>query len=131
MMGGTNSLDVARLTGSRSPKTAVVILSMYGDETYVIEALRSGAKGYVLKTSPMDELVFAIREVVRGHRYLGSSLSEKALDFYSRKAKTTSPGDLTTRERELLQLTAQGYTAKKVAELWGISPRTVESTGPA
>ncbi len=127
MIGGTNGFEVTRLTGSRSPETAVIILSMYGDESYVIEALRSGARGYVLKTAPIGELVFAIREVAGGHRYLSASLSEKAIDFYTKKAKVTENDKLSVREREILQLVAQGLTSEKIAETWNISPRTVET----
>ncbi len=129
MMGGMNGLEVTRQVGKRSVKTAVVILSMYGNESYVHEALRSGAKGYILKESTSDELVRAVRQAAIGRRYLSSSLSERAIDAYVDKAEDSSldPYDtLTTREREVLHLAAQGYTNADIAARLYISRRTVE-----
>jgi len=127
MMGALNGLEITRQVLSRSPRTSVIILSMYSDESYVIEALRSGAKGYVLKASPTEELVFAIREVVAGHRFLSSTLTEKALDSYIQKSKDAQSDNLTIREREIMQLAVQGHTNAQIAEILCISRRTVES----
>jgi two-component system response regulator NreC len=129
MMGGLNGLEVARQVSKQSTKTAIVILSMYNNEAYVLEALRSGAKGYVLKDSTTAELVKAIREAQIGRHYLSASLSERAIENYIEKSKETylDPYDtLTTREREVLHLAAQSCTNAEIAESLYISRRTVE-----
>ena len=127
MMGALNGLEITRQVLSRSPHTAVIILSMYGDESYVIEALRSGAKGYVLKSSPTEELVYAIHKVTAGHRFLSATLTEKALDSYMQKSQNPMTDNLTIREREIMQLAVQGHTNSDIAAILYISRRTVES----
>jgi len=130
MMPGLNGLEVARQSSHRSPRTNVVILSMYNNEAYVLEALRAGAKAYVLKASTSDELVRAIREVVAGRRYLSPPLSERAIQAYSQKAESAAVDayeTLTTREREILQLAAEGCTNAEIATRLSISPRTAET----
>jgi two-component system response regulator NreC len=129
MMPGINGIEVTRQIRKLSPKTSVVILSMYGNESYVIEALRAGAKAYVLKESTANELVTAIREVAANHRYLSKTLSERAIEAYmqmSRDSVMDPYANLTTREREILHLAAQGYTSAKIASHLYISRRTVE-----
>jgi DNA-binding NarL/FixJ family response regulator len=129
MMPGLNGLDVARQIARRFPATRVVVLSMYGDQAHILEALRNGAAAYVLKGSDATEIVRAIREVSAGRRYLSPSLSEHALADYVEKAKV-APVDsyetLTTREREVLHLAAEGYTNVQIGERLSVSPRTVE-----
>ncbi len=129
MLGDINGLEVARYVKTHSPKTTIVILSMYDNEGYVIEALRAGAKGYVLKESTATELVRAIREAIAGHRYLGSPLSERAIETYLQKTNSpdSDPYDmLTPREREVLSLATQGLTNAAIASRLYISRRTVE-----
>ena len=130
MMPGLNGLEVTRQVGRRSPRTRVVILSMYGNEAYVVEALKAGAKAYVLKESTSEELVRAIREAVVDRHYLSSPLSEHAIKAYIEKAEAAGLDPylrLTTRERQVLHLAAQGLTSAEIAARLFISPRTVET----
>jgi two-component system response regulator NreC len=127
MMPGLNGLEVTRQVGQRSPQTRVIILSMHSSEGYVLEALRHGAAGYVLKASSAADLIKAVHEVVAGHHYLSPPLSEHAIEAYVQKAKDTRLDKyetLTTREREVLHLAAEGYNNPEVAERLTISPYT-------
>lgn len=126
MMPGLNGLEVTRLV---KDWTRVVILSMHANEAYVLEALRNGAYAYVLKDSTADDLVQAVRSVVEGRRFLSAPLSERAIEAYLLKAQAAplDPYDtLTSREREVLQLLAEGLTNNEVSARLSISPRTVE-----
>jgi two-component system response regulator NreC len=130
MMAGINGLEVTRQLNKKCPDTGIVILSMHSNEAYVLEALRSGAKAFVLKESPPEELIGAVRSVAGGKRFLSAPLSERAIEAYTQKTevKASDPIDqLTTREREILQLTVQGYSNADVASRLYISPRTVET----
>jgi two-component system, NarL family, response regulator NreC len=129
MMGSMNGLEVTKRVTKQFPNTSVVILSMYGDESYVVEALRVGAKAYALKEAPSEDLLRAIREAAAGHRYLGSSLSDRAIEMYMHKIASTvqDPYDtLSPREREVMHLVAQGKTSAEIAAKLFISRRTVE-----
>jgi len=102
MMPELNGQEVARRVHKRFPKTRIVVLSMHSSEPYVMEALRNGAAGYVLKDASCADLIYAVREVMAGRRYLSPPLSERAIDAYQEKAKAAvSDGHdmLTTRER--------------------------------
>jgi two-component system response regulator NreC len=130
MMPSINGLEATRQISESCPRTQVIILSMHADEGYVLESLRNGAAGYVLKDSSADDLVRAVREVVKGRRYLSAPLSERAIEVYMQKARETPPDPyetLTNREREMLHLTAQGHSSTEIAERLSISPRTVET----
>jgi two-component system response regulator NreC len=130
MMPGINGLEVARQVSHHSPQTRIIVLSMYGNEPYVLEALRNGAVGYVLKDANAAELLRAVHEVIAGRRYLSPPLSEHAIEAYLQKAQDAVLDlyeTLTTREREVLQLAAEGRTNADIAAVLYVSPRTVET----
>lgn len=129
MMPGLNGLDVIRQVVQRSPRTAIIVLSMYADESYVLRALRLGALGYVLKNASSTDLLKAIEAVLGGRTYLSEPLSERAITAYVDKARER-PADpyesLTPREREVFKLVAEGLTTAAIADRLTISPRTAE-----
>jgi len=121
-----NGLDAAREIHQASPRTRTILLTMHTEDPYVGKALQAGIKGYVLKTQASADLIQAIREVHRGAIYLSPGVSRAVVDAYL--AKTELPIDpLTARERQVLQLVAEGKTTKEVAVLLGISVKTAES----
>ena len=129
MLADMSGLGVIRQVRKRSPHTVAVVLSMYGNDCYVVEALQAGAVAYVLKDSPPEELLRAVREAAAGRRYLAPPLSDRAIEAYLRRSEESKldPYDmLTSREREVLHLAAQGLTSPEVANRLCISPRTVE-----
>jgi DNA-binding NarL/FixJ family response regulator len=130
MMPELNGLEVTRQVRVLPTPPAVIILSMHADETYVLDALRSGAGAYVLKESDSQQLIQAVRAVLAGQRYLSPPLSERAIDAYIHQARSSSFDALemlTAREREILILAAQGYSNAAIAARFTISPRTVET----
>ena len=130
MMPGLNGLEVARQLHRQTPKVGVVVLAMYDDEGFVLEALAHGVSAYVLKDSNSSDLVQAVREVAAGRRYLSPPLSDRAIETYLQLAKTGAMDKhetLTTREREVLQLSAEGHTNSEIAARLGISTRTAET----
>ena len=130
MMPGFSGLEVARRTKRISPATKVIVLSMHDAESYVVEALQAGAAGYVLKKSSSQELIFAIRQALEGNLFLSPSLNERAIQAYMRRAQDSRADDpydtLTSREREVFQLAAEGSSNPQIAERLSLSPRTVE-----
>jgi two-component system response regulator NreC len=130
VMPGLGGLDVAREVIRRSPRTRIVILSMHASEGFVVQAFRNGASAYVLKDSSAAELVRAIREVMAGRRHLSPPLSDKAIEVYVARAKAGEVDvyeRLTTRERQVLHLAAEGLSNPALGQRLGISPRTAQT----
>jgi DNA-binding NarL/FixJ family response regulator len=130
MMPGLNGLEVIRQVKERSPATRIIVLSMQSSEAYVVTALKNGASGYMLKETDPGELLFAVREIIAGRRYLSDPLSQKLIDAFVRKAEESwhDPYEtLTNREREIFQLTVEGHTNPEIAKKLSISPRTAET----
>jgi len=121
-----NGLDAAREIHNLSPEIKTIMLTMYPDKGYVLQALKVGAKGYVLKSQAADDLIRAIREISRGEVYLSPGVAASVVDAYLEK--TSAPPDpLTPRERQVLQLIAEGSTTKEAAKLLNISFKTAET----
>lgn len=130
MLPALNGLEVVRRLGEERPDVKTVMLSMHTNEAYVCEALRNGALGYVLKSSAAADLVRAVRRAARGCRYLSPPLSEIGLEQYLERERSGAADpyeSLTDRERQVLQLAAEGLTSTEIGERLGISPRTAES----
>ncbi|MEX2147111.1 MAG: response regulator transcription factor [Candidatus Rokuibacteriota bacterium] len=129
-MPGLNGLEITRQVHQQSPATAVIVLSMYSQEQYVIQALKNGAAGYVLTHAKPAELGRAIRKVVAGHRYLSEPLSRRSMESWLHRAKSAvrdAYETLTRREREVLLLVSEGYSSIRIADRLSISRRTAES----
>jgi DNA-binding NarL/FixJ family response regulator len=129
-MPGLYGLEVTRRVREQAPGTGVVVLSRYPSEWYVTEALRRGALGYVVKQSDAADLLRAVRVVARGRRYLGAPLSDDSIEVWLARAARAAadPYDtLTSREREILQLVAEGYSSTAIARRLAISARTAEA----
>ena len=123
-----NGIEATRQIVSRTPEVAVVILSMHGGDEYILQALRAGALGYVLKQSADTELMMAVRAAQRGESFLSPSIAQRVINGYLRQAEAPQTQDryelLTEREREVLQLVAEGKSMHEIADLLCISPRT-------
>ncbi len=128
-MPGLNGLEVAGRLAALDPSIRVLILSMHTSEEYVLRALRAGCAGYLLKRSAVSELEVAVRAVARGETYLSPAVSKQVVDDYvGRTGGAADPIDaLTPRQREILQLVAEGNTSKEIAERLGLSFKTVEA----
>jgi two-component system, NarL family, response regulator NreC len=121
-----NGIDAARGLSRSAPKTKVILLTQHEEEQYIHEALEAGVKGYVLKNQVANDLIQAIRQVCRGEFYLSPGISRAVMEAYRNKAER--PADpLTVRERQVLQLIAEGKSTKDTASVLGISVKTAES----
>jgi two-component system, NarL family, response regulator NreC len=130
MMPGLSGLEVLRIIRERSPRTRVVILSMYNSSAFIAQALQSGANGYILKGCGEQDLVRALKDVAAGRRFLSPQVNEIALNAYIEQSKTEAfdPNEtLTPRQREVLQLAAEGRTNAEIATRLNLSQRTVEN----
>ena len=126
-----NGIEAARRIIADNPKTGVVMLSMHQDESYVLRSLRAGAKGYLLKDSPREDVLSAVRAAAEGRSFLSRKISRMLQEDYVRQLESRGLEDsyelLTDREREILQLLAEGKANKDVANLLNISLTTVET----
>jgi DNA-binding NarL/FixJ family response regulator len=126
-----NGIEAARQISAKLPQTAIVFLSMHSDESYVLKALKSGAKAYLLKDSAEYDLINAIRAVSEGKAFFSPAISKMLMEEYMRQMQEREVEDsydlLTTREREVLQLLAEGKTNKEVAQILNLSLYTVET----
>jgi len=127
-MPGLNGLDAIRQIRAHRPATKIVVLTMHRDTQLAVEAFRAGASGYVLKVSPAEELIRAIAEVAEGRGYVTSLLAKDLITILlEARGQLAGGAPLTPRQREVLQLVAEGRTMKEVASILNISPRTAES----
>jgi len=126
-----NGIEATKRIAEERVKTAVVILSMHSDESYILKALRAGARGYLLKDSAEIDLIQAIRAVSAGKAFFSPAVSSVLADDYLRQIQQQGVEDpyelLTARERELLQLIVELKSTKDIAGLLGISPRTIDT----
>jgi len=128
-MSGLNGLEATARVTQEHPGVRVVILSVHTSEEYVLQALRVGAAGYLIKDAALTELDLAIRAVARGETYLSPAVSKYVITDYLRRT-TSSAGpleQLTPRQREILQLIAEGHTTQQIAHILGLSVKTVET----
>ena len=130
-MPNLNGIEAARRILAANPRTAIVMLSMHQDESYVLRSLKAGAKGYLLKDSLRSEVIDAIRAVFQGRSFLTRKVSRMLQEDYMRQLESRGLDDsydlLTDREREILQMVAEGKSNKEVAGLLNISQTTVET----
>jgi len=130
-MTGMSSFEATRLIHKQRPETKVVFLSMYDDEDYLSECVEMGASGYILKESPADQLLTAVREVYRGGNYLSPRLLSRLVDGFRMQGRgpVRQPryGTLTKREREILKMLAEGRSVKEIAAGFDLSVKTVEA----
>ncbi len=129
LMPGLNGLDAAARIAGAFPRTRVIMLSMNADEDSVLCTLRSGAVGYLVKTADPAELELAIRAVSRGEKFVSAAIAKHVVAACLRQAdqERTSLERLTPRQREVLQLVAEGHTTKEIAKKLDISVKTAES----
>ena len=130
-MPGINGLEATRQIKSFKPNTKVLILSMHESNQYISQFLRSGASGYVLKDSAASELVGAIQAVFQGDAFLYPSIARKLLEEYMQKVQSGEESEsydgLTSREREILKMIAEGRSNKEIADTLSLSVRTVQA----
>jgi len=123
-----NGTEATYLIRERCPETHVIILSMYSNQVHVLRALQAGATGYVVKKSAAKEVVDAIRAVHKGERYLSKELADSVIDEAVHKTTSGDPLErLSSRERQVLQMLAEGHAVAHIAATLSLSPKTVET----
>ncbi|MFJ9448941.1 response regulator [Herbaspirillum sp. NPDC101397] len=127
-MPNLNGIEAALLLRDVAPTVKTIMLSMYATKEHIFRALQAGARGYLLKNSAGSELVNAIRIVQSGQRYLSQKISDTVVDDYLLESRAAGPLDaLSTREREVLQLVAEGHSSAQVAAMLSLSPKSIET----
>ncbi|MCW5299036.1 DNA-binding response regulator [Herbaspirillum lusitanum] len=127
-MPNLNGIEAALLLRDVAPAVKTIMLSMYATKEHIFRALQAGARGYLLKNSAGSELVNAIRIVQSGQRYLSQKISDAVVDDYLLESRAAGPLDaLSTREREVLQLVAEGHSSAQVAAMLSLSPKSIET----
>jgi DNA-binding NarL/FixJ family response regulator len=129
-MPGLNGLEVARRVAHDHPTTRVIMVSMHGDDESVRRALTAGASGYLLKNSDRSELELALRAVARGDTWLSPSLTKRVVAAFTQGSAIPDEGPLallTPRQREVLQLVAEGHSNKEIASRLNVALKTVEA----
>jgi two-component system response regulator NreC len=130
-MPNLNGIEAARQIAAKLPHSAILFLSMYADEGYVLRALKAGARAYLLKDSPEDDLVNAVRAASQGRAFFSPAINRMLVEEYVRQMQERNLEDsselLTGREREILQLVAEGKSNKEMAGLLNLSQHTVET----
>jgi two-component system, NarL family, response regulator NreC len=121
-----NGLDAAREIQRASPRTRAIVLTMYTERPFVLQAMQAGARGYVLKSQAAEDLIRAIQDVLRGAAYLSPGVAALLVDAYLQR-NDDGEEPLTMRERQVLQLVGEGKTTKAIAGVLGISFKTAES----
>ena len=121
-----NGIDAAHEIHRLAPRTQVILLTMYKEDAYILEALRAGIRGYVLKSQAASDLVAAVEDVLRGSVYLSPGISEAVVNAYKSRS-SVSVESLSSRERQVLQLVAEGNTTKKIAAILNVSVKTADS----
>jgi DNA-binding NarL/FixJ family response regulator len=123
-----NGIEAARQIRQSSPDVKIVFFTMHSDVVYASEAFQAGASAYVLKSSPGTEIVTAIWEALAGRPYVSAALDRRSLESQIHRNRSSRPGvdHLPLRQREVLQMAAEGQSTKQIADTLGISPRTVE-----
>jgi DNA-binding NarL/FixJ family response regulator len=130
-MPDMNGIEATRKIVGRDPKIKVLALSMHSNRRFVLEILKAGAKGYLLKDCAFEELTAALRSVLRDKIYLSAEIADTMLNDYVRDSARKKDGSvfslLTPREQEVLKLLTEGKSAKQIAYVFGLSVKTVET----
>ncbi len=132
-MAGMNGLEATARAAKEFPQVRIIMLSMHASEEYVLQALRAGAAGYLLKEASAPELEIAIKATANGETYLSPAVSIRVVADYVRRVQGGPVGEdsphelLTPRQREILQLIAEGHSTKGIAQTLALSVKTVET----